>query len=209
MAEEPEFVALMDDEGSPSVTAAAPPWKVAVVDDDVAVHTGTRFALEGFSLNGRRLELHFAESSAQARAILERHADMAVILLDVVMETENAGLELVEYVRKELRNRSVRIILRTGQPGQAPERRVVVDYDINDYKAKTELTADKLFTAMTSALRSYEQLVTLIRIGAVAVRPGRRHSPAYRSAPRGGGVEPARDARSGRTAVGPRGDGAV
>jgi signal transduction histidine kinase len=164
MGEEPEFVALLDDEGSPPIAATAPPWKVAVVDDDVAVHTGTRFALEGFSLNGRRLELHFAESAVEARAILERHSDMAVILLDVVMETENAGLELVEYVRKELQNRSVRIILRTGQPGQAPERRVVVDYDINDYKAKTELTADKLFTAMTSALRSYEQLVTLMRM---------------------------------------------
>ena len=88
---------------------------------------------------------------------------MAVILLDVVMETEGAGLELVQFVRKELKNETVRIILRTGQPGQAPERRVVVDYDINDYKAKTELTADKLFTTLTAALRSYEQLLKLVQ----------------------------------------------
>ena len=88
---------------------------------------------------------------------------MAVILLDVVMETEGAGLELVQFVREELKNETVRIILRTGQPGQAPERRVVVDYDINDYKAKTELTADKLFTTLTAALRSYDQLLKLVQ----------------------------------------------
>ena len=98
--------------------------------------------------------------------------DMAVILLDVVMETEGAGLELVQFVRTELKNETVRIILRTGQPGQAPERRVVVDYDINDYKAKTELTADKLFTTLTAALRSYEQLH---EAGADAARPRDHH----------------------------------
>ncbi len=78
------------------------------------------------------------------------------------METDDAGLALVDYIRTELKNETVRIILRTGQPGQAPERRVIVDYDINDYKAKTELTADKLFTALTAALRSYQQLQRMV-----------------------------------------------
>ncbi len=86
---------------------------------------------------------------------------MAVVLLDVVMESDGAGLDLVEYIRKELGNDTVRIILRTGQPGQAPERQVIVDYDINDYKAKTELTGDKLFTSLTAALRSHQQLIRL------------------------------------------------
>jgi signal transduction histidine kinase len=85
------------------------------------------------------------------------------VLLDVIMETDAAGLDLVEYIRNELRNETVRIILRTGQPGQAPERRVIVQYDINDYKAKTELTADKLFTSLTAALRSYQQLERMVQ----------------------------------------------
>ena len=85
------------------------------------------------------------------------------MLLDVIMETDVAGLELVEYIRNELKNETVRIILRTGQPGQAPERRVIVQYDINDYKAKTELTADKLFTSLTAALRSYQQLERMVQ----------------------------------------------
>src|SRR6202008_2330999 len=101
-------------------------------------------------------------SAAEGRALLKNDPGIAVILLDVVMETDNAGLALVDYIRTQLKNDTVRIILRTGQPGQAPERRVIVDYDINDYKAKTELTADKLFTALTAAWRSYQQLERMV-----------------------------------------------
>jgi signal transduction histidine kinase len=136
-------------------------WKVIVIDDDGAVHDGTRFALYDYVLNGHGLEIISAYSAEEGRELLRQHPDTAVVLLDVVMESDVAGLELVDYIRTELKNETVRIILRTGQPGQAPERRVIIDYDINDYKAKTELTADKLFTTLTSALRSYEQLQRL------------------------------------------------
>jgi CheY-like chemotaxis protein len=96
---------------------------VAIVDDDQAIHDGTRFALHDFELHGRGLTLLSARSAAEARELISGHPDLAVILLDVVMETEGAGLELVQFIREELKNETVRIILRTGQPGQAPERR--------------------------------------------------------------------------------------
>ncbi len=102
-----------------------------------------------------------AHSAREGRDLLRAHPDAAVVLLDVVMETESAGLELVDFIRNELENETIRIILRTGQPGQAPERRIIVDYDINDYKAKTELTADRLFTTLTASLRGYQQLSRL------------------------------------------------
>jgi signal transduction histidine kinase/DNA-binding NarL/FixJ family response regulator len=137
-------------------------WKVAIIDDDAAVHSGTKYALSDYMLGGSRLELFSAFSAMEGRKLLAAHPDMAVVLLDVVMESDGAGLELVQYIRNELKNDTVRIILRTGQPGQAPERQVIVDYDINDYKAKTELTADKLFTALTAAIRSYQQLMRLV-----------------------------------------------
>jgi len=133
-------------------------WKIAVIDDDPAVHEGTRFALSDYSLNSQGLEIISAYSAAEGRDLLRQHPDVSIILLDVIMETDDSGLELVQFVRSELKNETVRIILRTGQPGHAPERKVIVDYDINDYKAKTELTADKLFTSITAALRSYQQL---------------------------------------------------
>jgi signal transduction histidine kinase len=156
-----DIVHLIEDPGYEPVEHG-PRWKIAVIDDEPAVHDGTRFALSDYRLNGQGLEILSAYSAAEGRELMRRHPDVAVVLLDVIMETDTAGLNLVEFIRKELKNETVRIILRTGQPGQAPERRVIVDYDINDYKAKTELTADKLFTALTAALRSHQQLQRML-----------------------------------------------
>src|SRR5215831_10595481 len=153
MAEQDDVLHLIDDTGTVPDDQPVRKWKVAVIDDDQAVHEGTRFALSDYQLNGQGLEILSAYSAAEGRQLMRNHRDVAVVLLDVIMETDSAGLDLVEFIRKDLKNETVRIILRTGQPGQAPERRVIVDYDINDYKAKTELTADKLFTALTAALR--------------------------------------------------------
>src|SRR6476661_186055 len=157
-----EFIRLIDEPEGHGAEASANAWKVAIIDDDRSVHDGTRLALSDYVLNGQGLELLSAYSAAEGRKLLEAHPDVAVVLLDVIMETDDAGLALIEYVRNTLNRETLRIILRTGQPGQAPERRVIVDYDINDYKAKTELTADKLFTALTAALRSYQQLQRMV-----------------------------------------------
>src|SRR6478752_6212156 len=161
MAED-DIVQLIDDPGD-EPPEQGPRWKIAVIDDEPAVHDGTRFALHDYRLNGQGLEILSAYSAAEGRELMRNHPDIAVVLLDVIMESDTAGLNLVEFIRKELKNETVRIILRTGQPGQAPERRVIVDYDINDYKAKTELTADKLFTALTAALRSHQQLERMLQ----------------------------------------------
>ena len=163
MAEQDDVLHLIDDSGTVPETSAARKWKIAVIDDDNAVHEGTRFALSDYSLNGQTLEILSAYSAAEGQALMRAHPDVAAVLLDVIMETDAAGLDLVEYIRNDLRNETVRIILRTGQPGQAPERRIIVQYDINDYKAKTELTADKLFTSLTAALRSYQQLERMVQ----------------------------------------------
>jgi diguanylate cyclase (GGDEF)-like protein len=137
------------------------PWRVLVVDDDADVHAMTRLILTKIVFKHRPIELLSAYSAAEAREILAREENIAVILLDVVMETEDAGLQLVKTIREELKNNDVRIILRTGQPGQAPEERVIVDYDINDYKAKNELTSQKLFTSVIASLRAYETIMSL------------------------------------------------
>src|SRR5437867_12461544 len=161
MAED-DIVHLIDDPGD-RTPEQGPRWKIAVIDDEPAVHDGTRFALSDYRLNGQGIEILSAYSAAEGRQLMRRHPDLAVVLLDVIMESDTAGLDLVEFIRHDLKNETVRIILRTGQPGQAPERRVIVQYDINDYKAKTELTADKLFTSLTAALRSYQQLERMVQ----------------------------------------------
>jgi response regulator RpfG family c-di-GMP phosphodiesterase len=138
-------------------------WKVLIVDDDESVHQVTRFTMEKELFDGRPLELLSAHSAAEAREVLAREPDIAVVLLDVVMETDDAGLTVVKFIREQQGNKAIRIILRTGQPGQAPERRVIVDYDINDYKLKTELTIDKLFTVLQTGIRSYRDIRALER----------------------------------------------
>lgn len=138
-----------------------PSWKILVVDDEPAVHQVTKLALRNLEVLGRPLVLINALSAKGAQEVLLKHDDIAVILLDVVMENDQAGLELVRHIRDELSNHAVRIVLRTGQPGQAPERRVMIDYDINDYKEKTELTANKLFTTVTVSVRTYRDILAL------------------------------------------------
>jgi response regulator RpfG family c-di-GMP phosphodiesterase len=145
----------------PSTPAQARFWKVLIVDDEEEVHVVTRLALEEFEFANRRLQLISAYTGAEARRILAANRDIALILLDVVMETEQSGLEVARYIREQLKNRFVRIVLRTGQPGQAPEHKVITDYDINDYKEKTELTRQKLFTTVYTSLSSYRDLMAL------------------------------------------------
>ncbi|NJM57451.1 MAG: diguanylate cyclase [Synechococcales cyanobacterium RU_4_20] len=136
-------------------------WKVLVVDDEKQVHEVTRLALKNFQFEDKPLEIISAYSGQEAQAILDRNPDTAVLLLDVVMETNYAGLELVKHIRENLHNPFVRIILRTGQPGEAPEISVIKGYDINDYKTKTELTQQKLLSVLVTAIRSYRDIVTV------------------------------------------------
>ncbi|MEH2008210.1 ATP-binding protein [Nostoc sp.] len=154
-----------DDSGSQAVPNSPPTpvavWKVLIVDDDVLVHRATILALEDCTFESKRLTFLHAHSGAQAKYLIQTHPDTALILLDVVMETDDAGLQLVQYIRAELHNHYVRIILRTGQPGEAPEASVILDYDINDYRLKTELTRQKLITVVISSLRSYGNILTI------------------------------------------------
>lgn len=141
-----------------------PPWKVLVVDDEDSVHRVTQLVLKNVTFDDRPVELIEARSAAEARRILETEGDnIALALVDVVMETDDAGLQLIKEIRDELKNDMTRLVLRTGQPGQAPEEKVIQEYDINDYKDKTELTGTKLKTLIYSSLRSFRDIQTIDR----------------------------------------------
>jgi DNA-binding MarR family transcriptional regulator/CheY-like chemotaxis protein len=139
-------------------------WKILIVDDDAEVHTITQLALREVVFEGKSLVFLSAYSAQEAKQLIQTHPETAIILLDVVMETEDAGLHLVHFVREELGNALVRIILRTGQPGQAPENVVATNYGIDDYKTKTELTAQKLTISVVTALRAFSTLITLMEL---------------------------------------------
>ena len=147
------------DEDDEAGQASPPtPWRVLIVDDDVDVHVVTKFALSQASFEGRRLSFLHAYTGEEALTLMRNTPDIAVVLLDVIMETQDAGLQVARQIREDLHNSAVRIILRTGQPGQALEHRIIIDYDINDFWCKTDLTTRKLFTTVISSLRTYASL---------------------------------------------------
>lgn len=155
------FLADEPDPAAEQEETAAAVWRVLLVDDEPDVHTATKVALRNLDIEGRRLEFQHAYSDAEARKVLQQEAPFAVAVIDVVMESDTAGLDLVRYIREELADAQVRLILRTGQPGYAPEISTIQNYDINDYRTKSELTQSRLFTSLTMAVRSYSQLCQL------------------------------------------------
>ena len=138
-------------------------WKILVVDDEQDVHDITRITLKGFSFEGKPVSMISAYSGSDVKDIFQQESDIAMIILDVVMEEEDTGLKLVEYIRERMENRTVRIVLRTGQPGKAPEHSVISQYDINEYRTKPEFTAQRLFTSVTVCLRAYKNLKAIER----------------------------------------------
>ncbi len=154
-------ILIIDDDDLPQTAERPAGWKVMIVDDEPEVHRITKITLNKFEFDGKPIDFLHAYSATEAKALLATTPDVALLLLDVVMEADHAGLEVVKFVRDELQNKMVRIVLRTGQPGQAPEDDVVTNYDINDYKDKTELTSQKLRTLLRASLRSYRDIRTL------------------------------------------------
>lgn len=153
-----DFLFQDDDTDTTIVDILQKPWKVLIVDDDHGVHDITRLALKNVQVKERPLSFTSVYSAKEAREILEHDDSFAVALIDVVMETENAGLELTQYIRHELLNPYLRIIIRTGQSGLAPEKFVIDHYDINDYKDKTELNADRLYSSVKLAINNYADI---------------------------------------------------
>ena len=155
-----DFIFADEDVTEPS-SDPKPSWKLLVVDDEPDVHHVTSLVLSKFEFDGAELHLLHAYSALEAKQVLAEHTDIAVAFIDVVMETNDAGLNLIRYIRNELNNRMMRLVLRTGQAGEAPEEQVIRDYDINDYKNKTELTSAKLKTLIFATLRAYRDILTI------------------------------------------------
>ncbi|MBF2054549.1 MAG: response regulator [Candidatus Sericytochromatia bacterium] len=138
-------------------------YLILVVDDEPDMHSLSRLSLKNLKYQGKGVELAFASSGQEAVAFMREHPETAVVLLDVVMETSTAGLDACQTIRTEIGNEFVRILLRTGQPGAAPEKKVIDDYDIDGYLAKAELTSNRLYTAVRTAIKAYQELLELQR----------------------------------------------
>tara|TARA_R110001592_G_scaffold77_3_gene504 strand:+ start:2951 stop:4492 length:1542 start_codon:yes stop_codon:yes gene_type:complete len=160
-----DFIFKEEPAESEDLTAAksAKKWRILVVDDDDSVHQVTKLVLADAEIENRQLEIISVYSMEEAKEKLLKDNDFCMAFVDVVMETDHAGLELVRWIREDLKNQSIRLVLRTGQAGSAPEARVIKDYDINDYKEKTDFTANKMITTVYASIRAYRDLTTIQR----------------------------------------------
>lgn len=146
-------------------------YRILLVDDEPDIHEVTRLALRGKKWRGLPLLLESALSAEEAREITQREP-FEVALVDVVMETDTAGLDLCRHFRRTA-PRSLRIILRTGQPGVAPEEAVLNDFDIDYYASKAEITPEKLWLSIRACIRSSLDISTLLAASRYTVAMGR------------------------------------
>ncbi len=135
-------------------------WEILLVDDEPDVLSISKLAMQNFEVYGLPLKIHTAESKAQALEFLNGRPDryfsyIAVAFIDVVMESDSAGLELCQEIREGMHNHQSQLFIRTGQPGIAPERAVIDRYDINGYFTKAEATEDKLYSLVKSGVRQF------------------------------------------------------
>lgn len=131
------------------------PWKILVADDEEAVHQLMRIVLRDYAFEGQGVRIVDAYSGEEAKALLTAHPDIAVVFLDIVMETNQTGLDIIHFIRKEQQNSIIQIVLQTGQTGIPPEFEIITKYSVNEYLSKVELSSRKLFTTVTTLLRSY------------------------------------------------------
>ncbi|MFW6211946.1 MAG: response regulator [Spirochaetota bacterium] len=144
-----------------SLTTSSPTadkWLVLVSDDDEMVHVVTKLVLKDLSFEGKPVELMKAKSAAETIEILQKRSDVAVLLLDVVMETMTAGLDAVSVIREGLGNHDTRIIVRTGQAGYEDDSAVIREYDVNGFTRKEELRHEDLRDVVVLGLRAFRDI---------------------------------------------------
>lgn len=134
-------------------------WEILLVDDEPDVLSISKLAMRNFEVYDIPLKIYTAESKAEAIEILSEKPEMdpviSVAFIDVVMETDTAGLELCQHIREDMGNKLTQLFIRTGQPGIAPEREVIDRYDISGYFTKVEATEDRLYSLVKSGVRQY------------------------------------------------------
>ncbi len=133
-------------------------WVILSVEDDPGYQQSLSLGLKGLIVNNAPIRLLTANSAAQAAKVIAENENISVILLDVVMEHDDAGLFLVNTIRNVIGNELVRIVLLTGQPGLAPRFDTMRDFDVDEYWNKVDLTAEKLRSVVTSNVKTWDSL---------------------------------------------------
>jgi len=133
-------------------------WKVLISDDDEGIHQITNLILSKEKFDDISIELINKYSAKETIEYLKTHDDIAVIILDMIMEKDDSGISVINEIRDTIKNKHIRIVIRTGQASDKSIYKLINDYEINDYKEKNNLRAMDLKTTLTFALRGYKDI---------------------------------------------------
>ncbi|TDK63481.1 response regulator [Sapientia aquatica] len=148
-----DLVNFLDDDESIADLVSIKPWKILVTDDDQTVHDSTVLALNGVKIHGRPIQFLHAFSASEGREMLVENPEIALILLDVVMETVDAGFRLVDVIREELKLKDLRIVIRTGQPGGVHTAHEAYRASVDAFTIKSKITRSALIEVLEEMLK--------------------------------------------------------
>lgn len=135
-------------------------WKVLILDSRSSVHQATKLLLQKLSFAGKSFMALSSFSLQEAKEMLQRDSDIAIVLMDVEINEENIGLNLVHFIRKELQNEKIRIVLRTGYPDLLPEKEIIKNYAIDGSLSEEEVSESQFEFIILGAIQTYNQIIT-------------------------------------------------
>jgi len=135
-----------------------PDWIVLIVDDDQDIHAAIRLAVGRGRFFGRKIEFCSANSAAEALKVVSEidRSRLVLAFVDVIMEHDTAGLELVGKLRAQF-GTPLQIVLNTGQPHLTPAEEAARKYEISGYLSKLEATPERLRTVIHVAIRNFRK----------------------------------------------------
>ncbi len=131
-------------------------WKILIVDDEQDIHKIIKMIFDNHKIDDMNLEIFSACNSDEAIFLLKENSDIAVALVDIVMETEDAGINCVRRIRNELKNDKIRLILKTGYPSQIPGPEILEAFDISMFKQETDLTTQIIIEMICTSIKEFQ-----------------------------------------------------
>jgi CheY-like chemotaxis protein len=139
-ASEDLFAFVEESSESSAPKEALTPWVLLIVDDEPQVHEATTLTLRRGRVANRPFRFLHAHSAAEAKEIICAEAHIDLVLLDVMMETRDAGFKLVQELRGPLARSDLKILIRSGQPGAEQEHTIAQRHPVEGYMQKTQQT---------------------------------------------------------------------
>ncbi len=145
------------DKQKDAVRVEAETWKVLVLKAGNRTSGLMRKAMRGFSFEGRPLEILTACNAGQGREAFRKHPDIALVFLDSAMHENGAIFDLIGHIRQDLKNRRVRIVLRTGGFCGKTREALLERCEIDDLVVEKSGTFAGLFSAISEAFNGIQR----------------------------------------------------